>query len=277
MSEPWPTTLKLVVTQIRYQNLLFRRTPIAAFFTLALPLLMLMLFTAIFSGDIETDFGPVSYAQYFAPALAVFSAASATYTNLGIGIPIYRDDGILKRVRSTPLPPLIYMVGATGSAIWIAAVAATAMMGLGAIFFDVGIALDKVPAAALAFVVGTATFASLGLALAAVVPNASSAPAVANATILPIAFVSGVFIPLEDAPQWVVTVGDIFPLKHFVLAFAAPFSPWTEAPAVEWEQLLVMGVWMVAGLIVAIRYFKWDPVLGSTATRGRRSRVASQT
>jgi ABC-2 type transport system permease protein len=259
-----------------YQNRLFMRTPIAAFFTLLLPLIMLLLFTAIFDGVIETEFGPVSYAQYYAPALAVFSAASATYTNLGVGIPIYRDDGILKRIRSTPLPPILYLIGATCSAILIAALGATLMMGVGAVFFDVGIEAAKIPAAVLAFVVGTATFAALGIALAALVPNASSAPAVTNATLLPIAFVSGVFIPLEDAPAWVETLGDIFPLKHFLQAFSAPFVQWTEAPAIEWGDLAVMIVWMIGGLIVAIRYFKWDPVPGSSTTRGRRSRVASQ-
>ena len=276
MSERWPSTARLAARQVGYQNRLFRRTPIAAFFTLVLPLVMLLLFTAIFDGVVETEYGPITYAQFYAPSLAVFSAASATYTNLGVGIPIYRDDGILKRIRSTPLPPWLYIAGAIGSAIWIAAIGATLMMGVGAAFFNVGIAADKVPAAVLAFLVGSATFAALGVALAALVPNASSAPAIANATILPIAFVSGIFLPLEDAPGWVVTIGDIFPLKHFVIAFSAPFNTWTEAPAIEWEHLAAMVIWGVAGIVVALRYFKWDPVPGSSSTRGRRSRVGSR-
>jgi ABC-2 type transport system permease protein len=150
-------------------------------------------------------------------------------------------------------------------------------MGTGAAFFDVGIEADKVPAAVLAFFVGTATFAACGVALAALVPNASSAPAVANATIIPLAFVSDVFIPLEDPPKWVETVGDIFPLKHFVIAFSAPFNAGSDAPAIEWQHLAAMAVWAVAALIVALKYFRWEPSSGAGSARGRRSRVGSRT
>lgn len=274
MSDRWPSTARLITVQFGYQNRLFRRTPIAAFFTIVLPLVMLLLFAGLLDGFVETDYGPISYTQFYAPSMAVLAVASATYTNLGVGIPIYRDDGILKRVRSTPLHPWIYMAGAITSAVWIAAIAATIMMTVGAVFFDVAIAADKIPGAVIAFFVGATTFAALGVALAALIPNASSAPAVANATILPLAFISNIFIPLEDPPQWIETLGNIFPLKHFVNAFSAPFSEWSEAPAIEWGDLAVMAIWGVGAVVVALRYFKWEPSSGAGSGRGRRSRVA---
>ena len=83
------------------------------------------------------------------------------------------------------------------------------------------------------FVVGVAAFAALGLAIAGLVPNADSAPAVANATILPLAFVSDVFIPLDDPPRWLDLVGDIFPLKPFVNAFQNTLNPLVDAPGVH--------------------------------------------
>ena len=98
------SSLLLLRRQIGYQNRLFRRTPIAAFFTLVLPLIFLVLFGALFDGIDVAPGLEVDAAQFYAPGLAVFAAVSATYTNIGIGVAIYRDEGVLKRIRGTPLP-----------------------------------------------------------------------------------------------------------------------------------------------------------------------------
>ena len=105
----------LVWQQIRYQNKIFWRSPISAFFTIVLPLMFLIVFVTLFGSE-EIGGSGLTTAQFYAPALAVFGAVSATYTNLGIGTAISRDEGILKRVRGTPLPPWIYMAGRVGSA-----------------------------------------------------------------------------------------------------------------------------------------------------------------
>jgi len=275
MSEPWPSTLRLVRVQIAYQNLLFRRTPVAAFFVIILPLGMLVLLSAVLDDTVSSPDGEIPAALFYAPSLACFSVASATYTNLGIGLPIYRDDGVLKKVRSTPLPPWIFIAGAIGSAMWIAAISATIMMGVGAVFYDVGIEAANIPAAVVAFLVGAAAFAALGVALAALVPNANSAAAMANATLLPIAFVSNVFVPAEDPPAWVEAVGKFFPLSHFVAAFSEPFRPWAEAPAFEWQHNAYVALWGIAGAIVAVKFFRWEPPTGKGSS-GRRSRVRTR-
>lgn len=261
--------------QIRYQNRLFWRTPIAAFFTLVFPLMFLLLFSVLFgTEDIEiTGRGVFSVAQFYAPALAVFAAASATYTNIGVGTAIARDEGILKRFRGTPLPGSTYMAGLIGSGVWIAFLATVLMMTVGVVAFDVNIELSKMPAALLTFVTGSACFAALGLALAAASPTGDSAPAVANATILPLAFLSEVFIAVEDPPQWLTTIGDIFPLKHFVRAFQDAFHPLTESPAFRFEHLAVMAVWGVVGALLALKFFSWEPREGRSGKRRRRGRT----
>lgn len=271
------STLALLGSQIAYQNRVFRRTPIAAFFTLVFPLMLLVIFAAIFSGqevDVGTG-GSIDIAQFYAPSLAAFAAASATYTNLAVGVCISRDDGVLKRVRGTPLPPWIYMGGQVGSGVLIAAVAVTIMMFVGALFYGVEIRPEAIPAAILAFVVGVAAFAALGLAVAALTPTGSAAPAVANATLLPLAFISNVFIPLEDPPAWLSTLGDIFPLKPFVTAFSEPFSPFSTGAAIEWRELAVVAAWGIAGVIVALRYFRWEPRPGARGRRAGRRRGQS--
>ncbi|MCB0994262.1 MAG: ABC transporter permease [Acidimicrobiales bacterium] len=281
MSDRWPSTPALLWRQIRYQNTMFWRSPVAAFFTLILPLVMLVLFNAIFNGTVDLDSGPVSIAQFYAPALAVFTAASATYTSLAILQSIRRDDGILKRVRGTPLPPWIYLGGAIGSGVTQALVGAVVMLGLGVAAYDVDIELARMPAALVTFAVGVAAFAALGLAVVAVSPDANTAQATVNATLLPIAFVSNVFIPLEDPPRWLEILGDFFPLKHFVEAFQKCFTPGVDAPAFSWGKLVYIAVWGVVGAAVAARFFRWEPATGSgrrtrrggsSKSRGRRSR-----
>ena len=214
----FPGVGSLVLTQVRYQLRVFWRTPVAAFFTLALPILMLVLFNALFSGDVDTDQGSWPIQQFYTGGLAAFSAVSATYTNLANTVPILRDEGVLKRWRSTPLPPWAYVAGMIGSAVVIALIGVVFMVGLGVVAYDVEVDAGKLPAATITFVVGVAAFAAMGLACAAVVPNARSAPAVANATILPLAFISNVFIALDDPPGWLDAIGDFFPLKPFVIS-----------------------------------------------------------
>ena len=275
MSGSAPGTASMLLRQIRAQNRVFWRSPVAAFFTLVLPLMMLVLFVALFGNDsLESiESGDVKTAQFYAPGLAVFSAASATYTNIGINLSIRRDERILKRVRGTPLPPWIYLAGVVLSAVWIALIATVVMLGVGIVAYGVDLELAQLPALVVSFLVGSVAFALLGVALASLARTAASAPAIANATILPLGFVSSIFISFDnDTPRWLEVVGDIFPLKPFAVSFQEAMSPFNHAPAFEWGRLAVIVAWGAVGALVAWRAFSWEPVAGASSTRGRRSR-----
>jgi ABC-2 type transport system permease protein len=271
--------LSLVYLQIRYQNKIFWRTPVAAFFTIAFPLMFLVLFTAIFGNDEISSLG-VTTAQFYAPALAVFGAASATYTNLAVTTAIARDEGILKKIRGTPLPPWAYIAGRVGSAVFIALIAVVIMMGVGVIVYGVEVIGSTLVAALVTFVAGAAAFAALGLMVAALVPNGDSSPAVANATLLPLAFVSDVFIVTEDSPGWMEALGNFFPLKHFAAAFGDAFNPTLTGSGFAWSgsgneyaiglHLAVIAAWGVGAAVVAVRYFKWEPQGHRTGRRKQR-------
>ncbi len=266
-----PGHLRLLAGQIRYQNRVFVRTPIAAVFTVAFPLMLLVLFNALFSGETFEVAGrpPLRVAQFYAPSLAVFAAASATYTNLTITTAIARDDGLLKRFLGTPLPPWVHLGGRLGSAVSIAFVAVVAMLGVGVVVYGVEVRAELLPAAMVTFMVGVAAFAALGLAMAGLAASSESAQALANFTILPLAFISDVFVAIADPPPWLETVGDVFPLKHFVRAFQDAFSPFTSGSGFRWGSLAVMALWGVAGMIGALRFFGWEP-----RATGRRRRSA---
>ncbi len=271
-----PGAVRLGLGQTRYQLRVFFRTPVAAFFTLVFPIMFLVLFNALFNdGSIDTGQGEVTVGQFYTGSLGAFAAVSATYTNLANTVPILRDTGVLKRWRGTPMPPASYVAGMIGMAVVVATIGVLAMLTLGVAFYDLQIEGAKLPAAGLTFVVGVGSFAAMGMACAALIPNATSAPAVANATILPLSFVSNIFIPLEDPPRWLDRVGDIFPLKSFVVAFQDTFNPFVEAPALDWGKLGWITLWGVAAGVVAVRRFRWEP--SAEGRSGRRSRRSAST
>jgi ABC-2 type transport system permease protein len=272
----WPSTAGLVASQIRYQLRLFWRVPVALFFTLALPLVMLVVFNAMFgSATVTIDGGQWPVRQFYTAGLAVFTAVSATYTNLANMVPIRRDEGVLKRWKGTPLPTWIYVAGAIGSAVVLAVIGVVIMLGLGVVAYGLEVEAAKMPAAILTFVVGVGAFAALGMAVAAVVPTASAASAVANATILPLAFISNVFIVIEEPPRLLGLLGDAFPLKPFVTSFQEAFNPLVEAPAINWGNLGFIAAWGLVGLVVAVRRFRWEPSSGGTTRRRRSQRRAA--
>jgi len=176
----FPSALSLVATQTRYQLVTFWRIPVAVFFTLGLPLVMLVLFNALFgSGTFTTSEGEISAQQFYTGGLAAFTAVSATFTNLANMVPLRRDEGVLKRWRGTPLPTWIYLAGFLVSAVLIAFVGVVLMLTLGVVVYDLEIEPAKMPAAFVTFAVGVGAFAALGMALASVVKSASSASAIA--------------------------------------------------------------------------------------------------
>jgi ABC-2 type transport system permease protein len=266
-----PSTLSLIWQQTRYQNKIFWRTPIAAFFTLVFPLMFLVLFTAIF-GNEEIEGLGVTTAQFYAPGLAVFAAASASYTNLAIGTAISRDNGILKRVRGTPLPPWIYIAGRIVSSIYIGAVAVVIMMGVAVAFYGVEIYPRTLPAVVITFLVGVSCFAALGMLVAALSPNGDATPAITNATLLPVAFISDIFIPIPDPAPWMEALGNFFPLKHFAEAFRDAFDPTLTGSQLHWGDIAYMALWGIVAVILAVKYFKWEPSKGG----GRRAKKAAR-
>lgn len=268
--------LGILWRSIRAESRIFWRSPVGAFFTLGLPLIMLVLFVALFGNDSigHPEYGDISTAQFYAPGLGVFAAASATYTNIAINLSMRRDDGILKRVRGTPIPPWVFLGGVILSAVWIALVATIVMLGLGVAAYGVEVKLDKVPAMTVSFVVGTICFATLGVALTGVAKTAAAAPAIANATILPMGFISDVFIPLDDPPSWLTWAGNVLPLKPFAVTFTDAMSPFTATPGFQWGRIAILLAWTAVGGLVAWKTFRWEPVPGAPKGRRRRNRGA---
>lgn len=256
-ASPASSTPRLLWHLFRYQNRIFRRNPFSAFFSLAFPVMFLLLFGMLFGS--ETDESGVVAIQFIVPSMVVFAVVATTYMNLSIVVSMNRDEGILKRVRGTPVPTVSYLSARILSAVWWALIAVLIQIVVGVLVFDVEIIWRMFPAMLVTLILGIACFSALGMALAAVIPNGEAAPAIANATALPLLFISGVFIPLDGAPSWVTAIGNVFPIRHFWLALVDTFNPSHSGIGFAWDHLAMVGVWIIIGVAVAVWKFRWEP------------------
>jgi ABC-2 type transport system permease protein len=247
----------LALRQVRYENRAFWRNPAAAFFTFAFPLLFMVIFNVIFTDAADAEGFRAS--DFFTPAIIAFAVITATFTNIAMQVTMDRDAGILKRVRGTPLPAWVYLFARMAHAVLISVLLVAIVAAFGAIFSGVSFPWERVGELLLVLAVAAASFCALGLAMSALIPNADAAPAVVNAVILPLLFISNVFIRLEDPPAWMDLVAGIFPVRHFADAMLAVYSPQMAGGGLELLDLGIVAAWGVAGLLFSLRFFSWEP------------------
>lgn len=254
----------MLFDQVRYANRGFWRTPIAAFFTIVFPLSFLVILCALYGNSVIDEATGLRLAQFTTPVFAVFGVCMACYVSLALALSYARGSGVLKRLRSTPLPPAVHIAGRIGSAMWVSMIATIVLVGVGVVFYGVQIVWANIPALVLTFAVGMACFSALGLAVAAIAPTPSAAQAFSNASLILLSFISGIF-GFAELPEWMDRVAIFFPLKHFVDPVAAGFNPYIEASTPSWEDLAVMVAWGIVGGLLAWRRFQWEP--GSEPSR----------
>ena len=250
----------LTLRQVWYINKAFIRNPASVFFTLVFPLMFLVIFTVIF-GNGHLTLGPgrtVRVATFYVPAISAFSVITACYTNIAISLSFLRDSGALKRIHGSPLPVWSYMTARVLHAMAIAILLVIIAATFGAAFYGATLPTSTLPAFALTVLVGAAAFSILGVALTAFIPNADAAPAVVNGSIFPLLFISNVFIPLQDPPQWLDIAGKIFPVRHFADAMINSYFA-LSGSGLRTNDLIVIAVWGIGGFVVASRFFRWEP------------------
>jgi ABC-2 type transport system permease protein len=246
--------------QFRYDHREFWREPASVFFTVALPLIFLVLFTAIFGNQsIQVNGHSISFATYYIPGILTLSLVSATFVNLSVTVTLERERGGLKRLRTTPAPAWTIIASRTLTACAIALAMLVIVCGVGAIFYGVDLPTNTLPGALLALLVGVFSLTALGFAFTLAIPSANAAPPMTNAIVLPLYFISGIFVPQDQIPDWMDTIAGIFPIRPMFNALLTAFDPTTTGAGIEWGDLAVIAAWGVAGLAVALRGFRWMP------------------
>jgi ABC-2 type transport system permease protein len=250
-------TAALTLSQLRYVNKAYWRNPAAAFFAVAYPLMFLVIFTSIFrNSNVEFGGRSVNEATYYVPCMAALAVITVCFNNIAVAITFQRDAGVLKRINGTPLSSAVFFGARILHAVLVSILLVVITAAFGHAFYNADIPTGTALIRTLVVLgVGAAAFCALGFAISSVIPNADASLPIVNAIILPLLFLSGIFIPLIDAPAWMMWVGQVFPISHFLAGMQAGFL----GSSFAWSDVLVLCVWGLGGLLFAIRFFRWEP------------------
>lgn len=245
--------MRIFLHQLRFEQLLFWRSREAAFFIFGFPLLLFVLLGSVYSGKIDG----YPAASVLLVGMIGYGAANTAFAGTAIILVNRREYGILKRIRSTPLPAWVYLSCTLSSSLLVFTLETVLLFAVGRIFFGARLPGNVGPLV-LAVLIGTAVFAAIGLAVTALIRSAEGSSAVVNFILLPMAFLSGSFGPTRRYPTFLRAIGDVLPLKYFIEVVKAVYlgghALWSRPGA-----LGVMAAWTAGGIAVAKLRFGWEP------------------
>lgn len=245
--------MRLFVHSLRGEQLLFWRSREAAFFIFIFPLLLFVLLASVYTGKIYGRPAPWALLA----GLIGYGCANTAFAGLALLLIGRREQGVLKRIRSTPLPPGIYLAAVLVSILAVFALQVVAL-------FLLGRALKSTPfpghvlSLVLILLLGATAFAGMGLAATALIRSVEGSSAVLNTILLPMAFLSGSFGPTRHYPSFLRAIGDVLPLKYLINTVNAIYLHGQEV----WSRpgsLGVLAAWGAVGVAVAVRGFRWEP------------------
>jgi ABC-2 type transport system permease protein len=244
-----PDAVALAWQQYRLERRMFWRNPTAAFFNFFFPLIFLALFGAIFQGDQQN-------LNVIVPGIAGMSIISTTFSALAHNLVFLREQGVLKRVRGTPLPETSYLGGVFANAVTNAAIQVLIVVVAGKLFFGLGWPRDWAELAVFV-AAGVTCLAALGVAYSHVIPNFDAAPAYVNVVFLPVIFISGVFYDAANAPQFLRDIAQALPLTHVIDGLSGALVT-GHGIRDNLSGLAVIAIWAAAGIVLAVRGFSWE-------------------
>jgi ABC-2 type transport system permease protein len=258
-----PGTWTIGLRRVHIELKTFARDREAAFFTMLLPVLLLVVFGSAFTGTVAPG---ISFSQYFLAGMLASGIVYTSFQNLAISIPQERDDGTLKRLQGTPMPKAAYFVGKVGLVLVIYLVQVVSMLAIGVALFDVHLSSRAADWWTFTWVsaLGLVCCTLLGVAFSAAPRSGRGASALVSPVVLVLQFTSGVFFQYDQLPSWMQHFSALFPLKWLCQGMRSVFLPdsfQSREPAGSWELprvALVLVVWAVAAAILALRYFRFQ-------------------
>lgn len=251
---------RLVGHQFQCDVRCYWRNRQSQFSTLLLPVLFLVIFASIFGNNtVMAPGGSITVSQSYVPGIIAYGLIAAAFANLAISVVRNREAGIYKRRRATPLPASAVIASRALAAVLTALAITVVLLVIGWAAYGVSIPGRTAPAFVLDLIVGAAAFCCLGFAMASLIGNVDAAQPVIMATVLPLSFISGVFIPLSELPHWLADIGKVFPIERLTATLLTAYNPHTTGTGLRWGDLAVLAAWGAAGLIIAVRRFRWLP------------------
>ena len=246
--------MRLFAHELRCELLLYVRSRELAFFTFLLPMIFFVLLGSTYGHDTVDG---VKGSRFLEAGMIGYGAISIAFAGLAIVLVIRREAGILKRLRATPLPASAYVAAVLSAFLIAFAVEVIGLILLGRILFGIG-APDKPLSLALALLLGAVSFSGLGIGVTALIRSAEGASAVVNAIYLPMSFIAGAFFSPRHFPSVLQAIADVLPLTYFLRLVRNVMLHGQDI----WSQgtnVAVLAAWGIAGVIVALRAFRWEP------------------
>ncbi len=260
-----PSGVALVPTMTWYQLVLAARSPIGTFISLVVPVMLLVALDLVTPEMTLSSLRGAPVAQFLTPAMASFAVLNVGFVDVVIGITLARDQGILRRLHSAPLPAWAYFASRLVTAVLVATAAVVIVSGVGVVFLHVHLAIGALAGLAGAAAAGLATSFAFGLAVSALVPSALGALPIAYALLLPVAFISQVFFPAPTEAHWLQLLASVLPVQPFAQGMEAAFS--ASPHSLGLHGLVVMGSWTLGSLALALAFFSWEPAAGLRSRR----------
>ena len=263
MSAARPTLASVCWSRYVVELKTFVRNGQSLVFSLAFPVMMLLLFASIFNEQVRGS--GVTVSQLYVAGLIGASALSTGFVNTAIGVAFDRERGELKRLAGTPMPRATFFIGRGASVFTMTLAQVAILLAFGVLFYDLSLPTSLTRWSTFAGVLVLGVFAAtlLGLAVGGRIRNAKSSPAVVNLPFIALQFISGVFIPITQLPDGLVTVSGFFPLRWLAQGMRSVFLPDSfkvNEQVGTWQHPLMWAVlvaWVVVGLVVCVRWFRW--------------------
>ena len=256
-------TFKIGVSRGNLEIRQFLRQRESVVFTLLFPVLLLLIFGSVFKNTISPG---VTFSQYFVAGMIASGLINTGFQQLAIMIPLERDDGTLKRLRGTPMPPASYFIGNILAVLASMFVQILLLLLVGTLIFGVHLPTDIGHWITFTWVtlLGITGSTLLGIAFSSVPRSGRGASAMVTPIVLVLQFTSGVFFIFKDLPSWMQNVASIFPLKWLTQGMRSVFLPndfASQEVAKSWQHgqvALMLSLWIVIGLVLALKTFRWE-------------------
>lgn len=229
-------------------------------FTLLLPVLFLVILASIDrNATVKVPGGTMKESVYYVPAIITFGLIAAAFSNLILTVVRNRESGIYKRRRATPLPASAIIASRALISVLNALAITAVLLVIGWAAYGANIPSRTAPAFILDIIVGAVVFCCLGFAVASLIRTVDAVQPAVWVIVIPLGFISGVFIAASALPTWLADVGKVFPVQPLAAALLAAYNPHTTGSGLQWGDLAVLAAWGAAGLLIAVRRFSWLP------------------
>lgn len=248
--------LRLAGWQVRYQQLSFWRNRRAAFFALIFPMMFLVIFGGLQSGNHLDVRGHLSFIDFYTPGIMAYAVLMICFNNTAMVFAGLRTNGILKRVRTTPMPWTAYVAGAAASTLIVLVISCVLLFAVGVPLFGAHVPGEKMIGLVVTLMLGAAAFTTLGIAAARLLSKPENGGGLISVITLPVVFISNIWFPLDGAPAWIQDISKALPLRPLADGLQAAFDPRFGGTGILWRDLLPLAIWTVVGCALMSRHLR---------------------